>query len=619
MLLILAGVAIGQLTGNGLFENAKKAKIQQMRAEAKENIDLAIMQIQISESGKGNSVNLKTLHGQLPTVDDRIEAGEYTDGDNTLNVIYSDKGMSFEVTVDSSFNIVVAETPIDGNSKFNITVDEITTTGLRVTGNESDLSKIDYSEFTYVAQTSNSNPIKVEHITETSYTFTGLEQGTTYTVYMIAIDNAGNEKKSSKKTVTTEKIPDGTETGAITFSDATWTSGKASVTISTNKAQYYIEYQINSTTGTWTKAQTPGTEVTLNNLNHNDIVYARLTDGTVSGNYANITIADTEGPKAFTIKVSNTSETSIKISGNTTDTASGLKDYSYYVKTSDGTVVNKKEHTTDTSYEVTGLTTGTEYTVYMIAYDNAGNETKSSEKTITVQKPIAYATSGVVEYDAGKWTQPEIDALGSLYNYNSSHSVSSALNFTFGGFKSGDSRNSSVAPQEGWGTPTYEGWQVLEMEEKNGKKYIKSIVHAGAPENFVYGYTATKDEYRAEYILSNGTTKNSSLTSNIPSKTRNWDLYKDQSKLNLIDSVHCMTIADADKLPNDTARKTGAYYWLGSALYDGYLWYVNYNGSTNTYYSYCLGVRPVVSLKSGVYVVSGDGTGDDPFILGIEN
>ena len=56
-----------------------------------------------------------------------------------------------------------------------------------------------------------------------------------------------------------------------------------------------------------------------------------------------------------------------------------------------------------------------------------------------------YISAQVVQYDAGNWTQEEINELGSLYNYNSSHTVSEALNFTFGGFKAGDSRNSSVS------------------------------------------------------------------------------------------------------------------------------------------------------------------------------
>ncbi len=620
ILLILAGVAIGQLSGSGLFEKAKKAKIEQMRAEAKENVDLAIMHIQISESEKGNKLSLKTLHEQLPTVDNRISSDEYTDGDNTLNAVYTDKKMSFDITIDSSFNVTVAETPKD-NNKFTITVDEIKTSSIRVTGDSNSLKGFDVANFTYVAQTSGSNQIKVEHVTDISYTVTGLSQGTTYTVYMLAYDKAGNERKSNVKTVTTESIPDGTKKGAITFGATTWTSGKTSIQISTN-TNYYIEYQVNGTSGSWTKAATAGTSITVQNLNHNDIVYARLTDGTSSGNYANVTIVDTIPPEAFTVKASNVSETSIKIKGTATDNQSGIKDYSYYVKTSSGIVVNKKEHTTDTSWEVTGLTNGTEYIVYMIAYDNVGNETKSNEKKITVQKPLNYATSGAVEYDAGNWTQEEINELGNLYNYNSSHTTSAELNFTFGGFKAGESRNSSVSPQSGYGTPEYEGWQVLESEEKtvNGEKriYIKSIVHAGAPENFVYYYSQTNDAYRAEYILSSGKIKNSSLTSNIPTKTRNWDKYKDQSKLSLIDDVHVMTDAEAAKLPNGNARKTGAYYWLGSAITNNYVWHVKSDGGLDqyNYRTRCFGVRPVVSLKSGVYVVSGTGTGDDPYILG---
>ena len=70
-----------------------------------------------------------------------------------------------------------------------------------------------------------------------------------------------------------------------------------------------------------------------------------------------------------------------------------------------------------------------------------------------------------------------------------------------------------------------------------------------------------------------GKTKKSSLTSNIPTKTRNWDKYKDQSKLSLIDSVRCMTYDDAYKITNnesgtkDSRRRTGACYWLDLARF----------------------------------------------------
>ena len=70
-------------------------------------------------------------------------------------------------------------------------------------------------------------------------------------------------------------------------------------------------------------------------------------------------------------------------------------------------------------------------------------KTVEEEKEVIVNQYMS--AQGVVQYDAGDWTQEEINELGSLYNYNSSHTVSEACNFTFGGFKAGDSRNSSVS------------------------------------------------------------------------------------------------------------------------------------------------------------------------------
>lgn len=47
------------------------------------------------------------------------------------------------------------------------------------------------------------------------------------------------------------------------------------------------------------------------------------------------------------------------------------------------------------------------------------------------------------------------------------------------------------------------------------------------------------------------------------------------------------------------------------------LWYVYSNGNMDDFgNNRCFGVRPVVSMKSGVYAVSGDGSGSDPYILG---
>ena len=91
-------------------------------------------------------------------------------------------------------------------------------------------------------------------------------------------------------------------------------------------------------------------------------------------------------PKPFTIAV-NTTETSVIISGETTDeeatnenASSGIDRYEYIVMDEAGT------ETTYNTNEITGLEPG-KYTVYAVAYDKAGN---SSEKNNEITVKINY-------------------------------------------------------------------------------------------------------------------------------------------------------------------------------------------------------------------------------------
>ena len=102
---------------------------------------------------------------------------------------------------------------------------------------------------------------------------------------------------------------------------------------------------------------------------------------------------------------------------------------------------------------------------------------------------------------------------------------------------------------------------------------------------------------------------------------------------NSIKDVHAMDYNEALAITGNTNSttgliNTGAYYWLASAYQSskGSVWNVDYDGNINHTYSYnsniggydayCRGVRPVVSLTSGVYIKSGAGTDTDPYILG---
>lgn len=278
-------------------------------------------------------------------------------------------------------------------------------------------------------------------------------------------------------------------------------------------------------------------------------------------------------------------------------------------------------------------------------------------RTITKTKEIIVnqyqITGDFVNYDAGEWTQEEIEHLEKfkLYDINSSHTSNEifklnseeGLNLTFGGFtykgNSNDnvegvitSRNQSVAPQNGYGIPYDDGWQVLEVEEKeiNGEKRmcITKLIHAGSPENFVFYYTTTYDAWRARYIFTGIEEVEGSCSSLSDGKSlevRNWDMYKDKKQLELIDNVHLMTSQETWSQPgvgdfeSTGIVRTNAAYWVmdPTAWHGGrYHMAVGSAGGTNWSDSnLCLGIRPVIELKEGVYIEEGDGTKLAPYVL----
>ena len=280
-----------------------------------------------------------------------------------------------------------------------------------------------------------------------------------------------------------------------------------------------------------------------------------------------------------------------------------------------------------------------------------------SEKIITKEIEVKVnkykSVGGFVQYDAGDWTEEEIQELKNqkLYmlnkakTYNSTFNLndsSTGLNFTFGGFTyKGDttnesaissgtiitSRNQSVA--SGRGTPKYSGWQILESNSNNGKIYVTKLVHAGSPENFVFakeplgygGMEAPDNSDRAEYLLSGGTRRtgyNTLRDGKTKINPRNWDMYKDQKQLNLINEVHMMTYDEAAKICHSSLGRINCYYWIAAKYNTWYICYMSDNiySSIDYYASACYGVRPVITMNDGVYIVSGNGTEENPYVLG---
>ena len=261
----------------------------------------------------------------------------------------------------------------------------------------------------------------------------------------------------------------------------------------------------------------------------------------------------------------------------------------------------------------------------------------------------------------------------SIYNLKDN----SGLKFTFGGFTyKGDttneddikdgkiitSRNKSTTPESGWSwSSQYSGWQILEIKDsvgnvinnereinkkidnkENEKIYVTKIVHAGSPENFVYYGGSYYDNMRAEYLLSGGERRKeyNTLASGERINPRNLQMYIDNAKKDLISNIidnegkqikdiHIMTYDEAiaisgDKIVNEGIRTTGAYYWLASAYEGGYNFLMNYVSNCISHapmdnfqhLKACWGIRPVVTMAEGVYIKSGSGTEEDPYILG---
>ena len=535
VLIILAGVALNLSLGeNGLFQKTEYAKEQYKKAAVKEEIELAILDIQTDRVGKGESFNMDVIVAELPNKLTDITAEKYED-----------------------------------------------------------IAKGTYKGYNYIVKED-------------------------YTVLI------GEEAQIKPR--------------PIVFGEVTWAAGKAQVEI-TSKTADTIEYQVNGTEdGSWI------TGTTVSNLNHEDIVYARTNNGTEVTEPQRLDIKDITAPESFTITVPEDTITynSIKISGTeTTDNQTGLRDYAFVV-TKDGSKVKEVTGQTVTEYEVTGLAEKTEYIVYMLAYDNAGNERKSNEVTITTPAmPVAKTFGKYVNYGI------DIDGNGNTTddwqifykeddptspNYGATYIIPDyyvpASKMTTSLSNAGMSLYSnSVTYRVKWASaPSYK--TILDGTDST-KTNVKSI--------FMYDYTGTANDNvkSVSRLLDVDTWKDDFVTSELQAKggmaiggptinmwVASWNKVYPTEKITATISGTGYLVNGSDdlSLKNYTGYKTDAPnvyfptksedsdgtkgYWLASpsSSYSNYLVDFRYVGDlyNNKYDSNVLGVRPLVYLPKEV-------------------
>ena len=566
ILLILSGVAIATLTGeNGLFARAKQAKVAQTESDMTESLNLAIQELQVEKLAEAtlNDITQEWLTQKLSEYNPILKENETAEG---KEVTLQKNGIIKTYLIDMNLNI----TEIENKSGIEFSYEIVK----RENGKVKILIKVQDSENGINKVEVPGDAIILNGTREQRGIDQEIEVGTEYTYKVIS---ASGKEREETILIEPEIIVGEAYIGTST------TDTNASNSVANN-------------------SQTRGTTL-----------------------YINFTATLEKFGTACTVKLKGGADSDILP----------------YAITKNGTY--------------TFVVTGT--------YGNNKTITKEVEVKVNKYK----AATGLVKYDAGNWTEAEINKLKgkNLYNINTAKEANKneGLNFTFGGFtyakdSSGNantiyaneikdgtvitSRNQSVAPQSGWGTPAYDGWQILEIQDSTGNKmtneteisnkldnlssgekvYVTKLVHAGSPENFVYYWTTNYDNFRVEYILSGGTR----MTAYNTYQPRDWSMYADKSlkAKGYIDEVHAMTYDEALAITGNEdntigLRNIGAYYWLASVCLTndyGFVWSVSSGGATTAYTPGCWGVRPVVSLVSGVYIASGDGTEGNEYVLG---
>ena len=310
----------------------------------------------------------------------------------------------------------------------------------------------------YIKQSSQSDSSYVQKVSNSSnsYTFTGLTQNMQYDIKVtVEADNGGNIGTGTLLKQQTGTVTSGLVTGAITFGNTTWSSNKASITISTN-TNYIIQYQVNSISGTWTNISNGGM---VTGLNHGDNIYARLTDETNYGDYASASIIDNIDP-TVTVSISMTTLDSIKVQVSASDAQSGLATsgtYKYYL----GNTL--KSTSTTNSYNFSELTDTTQYTIKVEVVDNAGNMTiktiDASTRALWTLKFSHDEASGIIRRPASSSNPTELNIsdsetqnVNSTLIYNKPIAVGDVIEISYLFHRSNNSYYLDLVVD---GTPTY--------------------------------------------------------------------------------------------------------------------------------------------------------------------
>ena len=400
ILIILSGISIAELTGNGLLSRAIEAKLEVKRSQISEWLNLKLVEEQskhtqgtTEEIIEATRKNINYNIGELEELGKDIKIPE--------NISTEENGKEVEayfyVEVDKDVYKVclegVAFIGESGKLPPEIEITKITSTTNSITV-EVTTTRNEGGNIEYCIKSEDEDDTKYKKAkkdsTETNYIFTGLEQNKTYNIKIIAIAKNGQKAEVT----TTEKVGSVTEIkqGDITFTlnPSGWTKGNVTVT-----AQVKSGVDITGFTLQTSKDGTNYTSTATQTFTTNGTMYARVIDSTEQ--YKGIATRDIESidttkPVVTAATATTNSLTfTAKDTAGTNEQASGIIGYAITKSTTTPTsftsVTNTKEITNKTVSQTTAgekIVQGTTY--YVWVKDEAENISASkstSTKTVT--------------------------------------------------------------------------------------------------------------------------------------------------------------------------------------------------------------------------------------------
>ena len=235
-----------------------------------------------------------------------------------------------------------------------------------------------------------------------SYVASNLQENTTYTVYVVAYDKAGNKTESASMTVSTANVNTGGGgqepasqllAPAISLTGATQTNGyytgnvvvtiEDSASVSTTKA-VKVKYQVIGANAIEETEVMGRMAMFTISADGSSTVTAWVEDseGNASETSTQTISKDTKAPTAVSLSVTSYDKTSISVIASGSDEGSGIISYAFQISQTendeDFTTVRTEASTEGTcSYTYSNLEVGKNYYIRVIVSDRAGYQTTS--------------------------------------------------------------------------------------------------------------------------------------------------------------------------------------------------------------------------------------------------